>query len=162
MSKKKFVGRNTKPKLNLDPTLEEGSAPKQGRIRVSRPEARTVDGIVFASVLESKFYTILKQQIPEGELHLQPAFLLQDSFRDVDGKAIRTITYQADFLLGPKRDNNTDPVLPENVVIDAKGHMTDIFRLKAKLFLYRYKTRLVLVKTVKQLQTVIDNYLQAR
>jgi hypothetical protein len=142
-----------------DKDLLEDAVSKHGRIKVSKASERTVGGIVFASKLEAKFYTILKQNIPEGHLHLQPEFQLQEGFRDVDGAAIRSITYKSDFLLGPERKNATDPVHPGNVVIDAKGHLTDVFRIKAKMFSYKYRTRLVLVKNIKTLQQVMDEYL---
>ena len=138
--------------------LQEATA-KHGRIKVSKASERTVEGMVFASKLEAKFYTILKKTIPAGHLHLQPEFQLQEGFRDVDGKAVRPIIYKADFLLGPARKKATDPIHPDNIVIDAKGHLTDVFRLKAKMFSYKYKTRLVLVKNLKALQQVMDAYI---
>jgi hypothetical protein len=140
-----------------------GRRQKQGRIKVSKPELRTVDGIVFASILEAKFYTHLKKSIPAGELHLQPEFLLQDKFRDLEGNMVRTIVYKADFLLGPARVKSNDPLNPDNIVIDAKGHLTEIFRIKAKMFMYHYRDhKLYLVKTLKALDEVIFQYMERR
>jgi hypothetical protein len=133
---------------------------KQGRIKVSKAEERTVDGIVFASKLEAKFYTNLKAVIPKGELHLQPEFLLQEKFKDIEGKAIRSISYKADFLLGPPRTDPAAPLHPDNVVIDAKGHLTDVFRLKAKMFMYHYPVKLYTVTSVKALLEVVNEYLE--
>lgn len=140
-----------------------GRRHKQGRIKVSKAEERTVDKIVFASKLEAKFYTYLKERIPKDELHLQPEFLLQEKFRDPDGNMIRTIVYKADFLLGPPREKDDDPLHPLHVVIDAKGHLTEVFRIKAKMFMYRFRGhRLWSVKNLKGLDEAIARYMEKK
>ncbi|MGL5962392.1 MAG: DUF1064 domain-containing protein [Cetobacterium sp.] len=82
-----------------------------------------VDGIVFDSISESKFYKNIKEMGIEFEL--QPVFPLQESFKK-NGKTIRRIDYIADFKIG-------------NRVIDIKGVETEAFKIKKKLFEYKYK-----------------------
>ena len=81
-----------------------------------------IDGITFDSKAEAKFYTQLKENGVEFEL--QPRFLLQDSFKK-NGKHFRKIEYIADFKLG-------------NRIIDIKGMETEVFKIKKKLFEYKY------------------------
>lgn len=128
-----------------------------GRYKVSSKSKRTVDGIVFDSMLEANHYTWLKKNF-KGELHLQPEFLLQPKFRNSQGKAIHPIKYKADFLLGPPRSNIEDPLHDTNVVIDSKGHLTDVFRMKSKLFQYKYNSTLWLAKNYKQLEEAVLYY----
>ena len=60
----------------------------------------TADGHTFDSKKEHKRYCELKL-LERGNkisgLELQPKFILQDKFRDKEGKAHRAITYSADF-----------------------------------------------------------------
>ena len=157
------LGPSAREQLSQAEDNRTGRRHKQGRIKVSKAEERTVDGIVFASKLEAKFYTHLKVVIPKGELHLQPEFLLQEKFRDADGKMIRSIVYKSDFLLGPARKDAADALDPKNIVIDAKGHLTEVFKIKAKMFMYRHRNhKLWAVKTVKALDEVVAEYLENR
>lgn len=136
---------------------------KKGRYTVSSKADRTVDGIVFDSRLEARFYAYLKNRVPKGELHLQPEFLLQEKCKTPDGKAIRSISYRGDFLLGPKREGVDTPLdNNRNVVIDAKGHLTDVFRIKAKMFVFRYRAKLWTAKNIKQLEAAIQHYEELR
>ncbi|WP_432204421.1 DUF1064 domain-containing protein [Cetobacterium somerae] len=82
----------------------------------------TIDGITFDSKAEAKFYTQLKDNGVEFEL--QPRFLLQSSFKK-NGKNFRKIEYIADFKIG-------------NRIIDIKGMETEAFKIKKKLFEYKY------------------------
>ena len=59
---------------------------------------------------------------------------LQPSFK-INGKTIREISYIADFTY---TDNTTE----ELVVEDVKGYKTDIYKLKQKLFTYKYKVEI--------------------
>lgn len=90
-----------------------------------------VDGMVFDSVKESERYRTLKLLERAGEiknLKLQPRFLLQEPFM-CDGKRERKIEYVADF----QYDRNG-----RTVIEDVKGDRTQVYKLKRKLFLYRY------------------------
>lgn len=91
-----------------------------------------IDGIRFDSKLEARRYLELKILEKSGaisELILQPRYVLQPSFRK-NGKTIRPIVYTADFQY-----RNSDGQI---IVEDTKGFRTDVYRLKKKLFEYRY------------------------
>ncbi len=90
-----------------------------------------IDRYVFDSVKEGKRYrelALLEQAGEISDLELQPRFLLQDKFRK-NGKAFRKIEYVADFMY--KQNGKT-------IVEDVKGIKTDVFKLKLKLFEYKY------------------------
>ena len=92
-----------------------------------------VDGIKFDSEMESHYYIYLKQLKEMGEVVdfvLQPTYLLQEGF-DLNGKRIRPITYKADFKVIYK-DGREE-------VIDVKGKLTEEFKIKRKMLLYRYR-----------------------
>ena len=92
-----------------------------------------VDGIKFDSEMESHYYIYLKQLKEIGEVVdfvLQPTYLLQEGF-DLNGKRIRPITYKADFKVIYK-DGHEE-------VIDIKGKLTEEFKIKRKMLLYRYR-----------------------
>ena len=92
-----------------------------------------VDGIKFDSEMESHYYIYLKHLKEMGEVVdfiLQPTYLLQEGF-DLNGKRIRPITYKADFKVIYK-DGHEE-------VIDVKGKLTEEFKIKRKMLLYRYR-----------------------
>ena len=91
-----------------------------------------IDEIEFDSKKEAKRYLELKMLEKAGkikDLKLQPAFLLQEGFY-YRGKAIRQITYRADFEYVDEKGNK--------VVEDVKGFKTDVYNLKKKLFLKKH------------------------
>ncbi len=91
-----------------------------------------IDGIKFASKMEGKRYSKLKEMERENiisDLELQPSFLLQDGFTR-DKKKYRPIVYVADF-----RYKIGDKVIVE----DVKGFKTPEYKLKKKLLLYKYE-----------------------
>ncbi len=102
---------------------------------------RTIfNGITFASAKEAKRYQELLLIEKAGwlkDLTLQPWFILQEAFRDRDGKAHRAIWYVADFQY-QNCGTGVSPCEPITVE-DCKGYRTDIYRLKKKLFLKRYQ-----------------------
>lgn len=95
----------------------------------------TVDGFTFDSKKEAKRYLELKQMEKDGLIHnlqLQVPFVLIPSFEVVvDGKKRkrRPITYVADFVY--YRDD-------AKVIEDVKGLRTPVYKIKKKLFEYRY------------------------
>ena len=96
-----------------------------------RNKKTQVDMYVFDSIAESKRYKELALLQKAGEirnLELQPRFLLQDSFRK-NGKTYRKIEYIADFQYIEK---------VKIIIEDVKGKETEVFKLKRKLFEYRY------------------------
>lgn len=98
-----------------------------------RAKKTVVDGIKFDSKREAERYCELKllEKAKEiRDLELQPRFLLQDKFKDRHGKTHRKIEYVADFMYINKDD--------KKIVEDVKGMMTDVYKLKKKLFLNLY------------------------
>ena len=92
-----------------------------------------IDGFKFDSEMESHYYLYLKQLKEIGEVVdfvLQPSYLLQEGF-NLNGKRIRPITYKADFKVIYK-DGHEE-------VIDVKGKLTEEFKIKRKMLLYRYR-----------------------
>ena len=100
---------------------------KYGNVKV------VVDNIKFDSKMESNYYLYLKEQKSKNlikDFELQPAFVLQPSFKK-NNKAYRKIEYKADF----KIIHNDDSIS----IIDIKGMETTEFKLKKKIFEYKYK-----------------------
>lgn len=92
-----------------------------------------VDGIKFDSLKEAKRYNelkILEKANEITELRLQVKFELQPSFKK-NGKTIRKIEYIADFTY-------YDNKLNKYIVEDTKGYKTEVYKLKKKLFEYKY------------------------
>ena len=96
---------------------------------------RTYDGILFDSQLECRFYrNYLLPKLQNGtikSIRRQVRYELLPSFVYVyDGKKQRAIEYVSDF----------DVLYSDNsfVVIDVKGMVKPIDRLKSKLFKYKY------------------------
>lgn len=92
-----------------------------------------VDGITFDSRKEGRRYRELRLLEKEGvikDLCLQPHFLLQEAYSK-NGRAVRKIEYIADF-------SYYDLEKDKFVVEDVKGLKTDVYRLKKKIFEYKY------------------------
>ena len=92
----------------------------------------TIDGIVFDSRDESLYYQALKNMKSNGlikDFELQPKFELQEAFVKND-KKYRPINYIADF-----RVINNDG---SAYIVDIKGMLTTEFKIKMKLFNYKY------------------------
>ena len=91
----------------------------------------TIDGIPFDSKKEANRYCELKLLERAGEisgLELQPTFELQPKYK-INGRNVRSLTYRADFAYLEKG---------QRVVEDVKGFRTEVYRLKKKLFEYKY------------------------
>ena len=101
-----------------------------------------VDGIKFDSVAESRYYKYLLGLLNEGvveSFEMQKPYTLLDKFpHPKTGKTIRAIKYVPDFEV-IYTDGRVE-------VVDVKGMQTDVFRMKCKLFMFRYQIPLVLVK----------------
>lgn len=99
----------------------------------------TIDGIEFDSKIEARYYEHLKELEKQGvvsEFLLQKKYLLLEGF-DKNGKRIRPIHYIADFEV-----HYADGTIE---VVDIKGFETPDFRIKKKLFEYRYPFELKLI-----------------
>ena len=104
-----------------------------GRYSKYNAKKTVVDGIEFDSIREADRYCELKLLEKAKEirnLKLQPRFLLQDKFKDKQGNTHRKIEYVADFTYVDKDD--------KKIVEDVKGVLTDVYKLKKKLFLKIY------------------------
>jgi len=94
-----------------------------------------IDGFKFDSKKEGNRYLELKLLLKAKkitDLYLQPDFILQDSFK-LNGKTHSAIKYVADF----KYTENGAIVIE-----DVKGFLTDVYRIKKKLFLFKYGNEL--------------------
>lgn len=92
------------------------------------------DGYTFDSIREKNYYIKLKLLEKAGkikELELQKEYELQPSFK-LNNKTSRKITYKADFTYKTTEDDKLH-------VIDVKGFRTDVYRLKKKIFEYKYR-----------------------
>jgi hypothetical protein len=101
------------------------------RIKVSEKARRTMDGITFASMAEMNRYAELVMLEKAGiisDLGLQPTFALQDQYSHPVHGLQRPIIYKADFGYREKGNH-------KRVIEDVKGHSTEIYKLKKKLFL---------------------------
>ena len=91
-----------------------------------------VDGITFDSAREARRYGELKLLERGGyitNLRLQVPYMLIPAQKNAEGKVIaKSVRYFADFVY---TDRNG-----ETVVEDAKGMVTDVYKLKKKLMLY--------------------------
>ena len=109
-----------------------------------------IDGIKFDSKLEAERYAQLKMMERAGvirDLELQPSFELIPSFRK-NGKTWRRTVYKADFRYILAEDDSY-------IIEDVKGStavITDVFRLKQKLFEYRYPELTIKIVTRRDIQ----------
>jgi hypothetical protein len=91
----------------------------------------TLDGYVFDSIAESKRYfelCVLQHHSEIHDLRVHPSYLLQPGFK-VGVKPYQPITYVLDFSY-----MEGDQLVCE----DVKGFATPEFRLKEKLFRFKY------------------------
>ena len=96
-----------------------------------------IDGYTFDSKLEADFYLRLKPLVKAGkikELKIHPRYLLQEGFSK-NGKHFNPIYYVADFEV-----TYDDGV---TVIYDTKGIRTEVYKIKKKLFEFRYKDRTI-------------------
>lgn len=122
--------------------LRGEEAPKRHKYGARKKE---VDGITFDSTAEANRYVILKEQLAYGAIHdlsLQPRYLLQEAFRDEQGKWNRKIEFVGDFRYFTP--------LGTEVCEDVKGLFLPVFALKRKLFAAKYPhVRLDIISTRK-------------
>lgn len=102
----------------------------------------TIDGITFDSRSEGRYYEHLLKLKKTGaveDFEMQKAFTLLDRFAHLQtGRIVRAITYKADFEV-IYADGHVE-------VVDIKGFLTPEFKIKAKMFMFRYQIPLVLLK----------------
>lgn len=91
-----------------------------------------IDGVRYDSKHEAKDGQRLQKLASMGiisNLQRQVKFVLQEGYRNNQGKAIRPISYVADFVY--ERDG-------KKYVQDSKGVRTEVYKIKRKLFEYKY------------------------
>jgi len=96
------------------------------------------NGIKFDSIKEKNRYIQLLYLEKAGlikDIKLQYEFELQPAFT-LNKKKIRKITYIADFYY-------YDNKLNDYVVEDVKGIRTDVYKLKKKMFEYKYQKEII-------------------
>lgn len=101
------------------------------------------DNIKFDSKKEMTRYAelkLLEKAKKITDLELQKKFIIQDKFK-INGKTIRAITYNADFTYFTTLDNK----LHIEDVKGSKNIITEVFKIKKKLFEYKYKTEIELI-----------------
>lgn len=96
------------------------------------------DGKTFDSQKERNRYLMLKKAQEEGkirDLECQKAFLLQEGFVDNQGHKQRPIYYICDFFY---YSIEADRWIVEDVKSTVTSHL-ETYRIKKKLFLYKYQ-----------------------
>ena len=106
-----------------------------------------IDGISFSSALEARFYLSMAKDERIIITRLQPRFILQEWFV-YEWKKIRPIEYVADFIIEVDQDV---------YIIDSKWFETPDFKLKKKMFLYKYwkEHRLLVCRSIKELHRIL-------
>lgn len=112
-----------------------------------------IDGIVFASRAEGRYYEHLLDLMHDGvveSFEMQKPYTLLDKFpHPKTGKTIRAIKYVPDFEV-IYTDGRVE-------VVDIKGFMKNpVFLLKAKLFMFRYQVPLLVVKYDSKTKTFVE------
>lgn len=116
----------SKKQLDYLQAISNGKKSKYGANKCS------YNGIRFDSQKERDRYIELSNLQRAGviqDLKLQVPFVLQDGF-EINGKKVRSIKYIADFTY--MQDG-------EVVIEDVKGKRTQVYDIKKKMFMYRYK-----------------------
>lgn len=111
--------------------------------RKYRNKKVTIDGITFDSKAEAAYYNYLKILKKSGEIKdfdMQVRFTLMDNFKHPSKpkKTVRAINYIPDFVVTENDGTKS--------VIDVKGMQTQVFKIKAKMFMKRYNMPLILAK----------------
>lgn len=96
-----------------------------------------VDGHNFDSKLESNIYLAMKSL--GLTFTLQPRYVLLEPFK-LNGKTFRAIEYKGDFDLMLNGKSYT---------LDAKGMETPVFKIKKKMFAFRYQKEVICIKSVR-------------
>ena len=91
-------------------------------------------GIKFDSIKERNWYMILENYVRNGrikDLKRQVPFELIPTYK-INNKTVRKMQYIADFTYITTNDNKLH-------IVDTKGYKTEVYKLKKKIFEYKYK-----------------------
>ncbi len=105
----------------------------------------TKDIIKFDSIMESKYYMLLKKLEKEGkikDIEIHKNFLLIPEFTNANGEFHDKEIYEADFCYYDLR-------LHAYAVVDVKGFKEDVFIIKWKQFDYLFKEKGLYLKVVQ-------------
>lgn len=109
-----------------------------------------VNEIKFQSKHEARHYQILRQMLKGGyikDLQLQVKFEIFPGYVDFKGKKIQPINYICDFIVITNND--------KELVMDSKGMKTKVFIMKEKMFKYKYKKDIHLIKVDGDIHRII-------
>lgn len=111
-------------------------------MRKYRNVKTTINGIKFDSKAEAEYYLIAKTYAERNnlELRLQEKFEIAPKF-NLAGKTYRAINYIPDFTF-----YRYESLVK---VVDVKGMQTKDFKIKAKMFCYKYQVPLILAKKTR-------------
>jgi len=128
-------------RLQVITQVVNGINEKKARITVAEKELRTYkDGTLFASQGEMERWDLLLKVQAQGEIrHLkrQVVFILQNGFTHPQWGKVNQLSYVADFTYLNISFRKEYP--NRQVVEDSKGGMlTDVYKIKKKLFLRMY------------------------
>ena len=119
-------------------------APPKTKQRKYKNEPCTFKGIKFDSIKERDYYIILLDREKKGEIYQlqrQVKINIQPRFKTPDGKTVREINYNADFVyMSPVRDEQGIFIRWDHHIVDVKGGTatkTAVYRLKKKLLAYK-------------------------
>ena len=129
---------------------------KAGRITVADADRRTADKILFDSMIEKDAYLMFKEAFGKSSFVMLPKFLLQPAYVDPHGNKIRPIYYVADFAFFTKKKEFANSIPSKVVVVDIKGMLDPVFKLKHKMFTYKFNKNLYLPKTKKHIKELIE------
>lgn len=107
---------------------------KRSKYGTAEPSMRTMDGILFDSRAEMTRYVHLRMLERAGkirDLERQVPYQLTTAFSHPAHGKIRAIVYRADFRYLETATNRV-------IVEDVKGAITDVYRIKRTLLLWRY------------------------
>jgi hypothetical protein len=136
--------------------IEDYMPRAKGRITVAESSKRQADGITFDSMIEKDAYLLFKEAFGTRKFVIQPKFLLQPGYIDPDCSKVRTIYYIADFAFYTNKTEFTKKIPEQVVVVDIKGMIDPVFKLKQKMFTYKFNKTLYLPKTKKQIKDLIE------
>ena len=129
-----------------DPSFESLAKPKNPQNKYWAKKVQ-IDWHKFDSKFESKIYEILRDDPRVTILDIHPRYLLQEKYQTKDKRKIRAIEYVSDFLIDVEWDI---------YVLDAKGRETTDFKIKRKIFEYRYQDlKLLVAHSQKELRELI-------
>lgn len=91
-------------------------------------------GIKFDSIKERNWYMVLENYVRNGrikDLKRQVPFELIPTYK-INNRTVRKMQYIADFTYITTNDNKLH-------IVDTKGYRTEVYKLKKKIFEYKYK-----------------------